>query len=595
MPLFNPTTLQLAYDDSGDGTIIIDAGIGPVNIEDSAVPSGISLFTVSDNTPTILFDVAVSGITLDNVPAVSIDGSTIVDINSATEVEISAPTIDVDGATIVDVTAPTIDLNAATTIVADAPTIDITSTISTTLDGPLVSIGDQSSLVSAGATTIADFQDANSSVIWWPGSRTFSSAPGSIMRMTAGTVYTHDYPSVSFAALNLQAEMRHEQAGFLFNHGLIFNHGLSYRNVSGIAVNYGPIQGFIDQPDIAADAAAISMSLCRSFLSQPLFSGIGGGALTVTQFANFQAFGSLSTGATITTRRGLQIADLIGAGGTLTSQFGIDIDSLTRGATNVAIRMAQTGGTAIQHTGTAPSTFAGEIQMGNGVAVRYGAAGGASVNLLRSGAGVLRMIGTGGGNNEGLDWDFDAVANSIGVTTTTGAGWQMNVGAVSIGTTTAAPGSSNWQFALTPGAKTITIGGDFARALFTASANVTINAALSTFTTWTINSPGGTIGTGSVTDAANMLIQTAPGVGTNRYGLLITSNPAGGTANYALRVTNGNSRFDGRVDINNGVALGGGAGATLGTIGGAGPTAAAQAQWLEVDIAGTPHWIPVWT
>ena len=84
-------------------------------------------------------------------------------------------------------------------------------------------------------------------------------------------------------------------------------------------------------------------------------------------------------------------------------------------------------------------------------------------------------------------------------------------------------------------------------------------------------------------------------MGTNRYGVLILSNPSGGTLNYALRVQNGDSRFDGRTDINNGVALGGGAAATLGTIGGSGPTAAAQAQWLEIDIGGVAHWIPVWT
>ena len=33
---------------------------------------------------------------------------------------------------------------------------------------------------------------------------------------------------------------------------------------------------------------------------------------------------------------------------------------------------------------------------------------------------------------------------------------------------------------------------------------------------------------------------------------------------------------------------------TLGTIGGAGPTATAQAQWVEIDIGGVAHWIPVW-
>ncbi len=43
------------------------------------------------------------------------------------------------------------------------------------------------------------------------------------------------------------------------------------------------------------------------------------------------------------------------------------------------------------------------------------------------------------------------------------------------------------------------------------------------------------------------------------------------------------------------VALGGGAAPTLGTIGGAGPAAAAQNKWLQlVDTGGAKCWIPVW-
>lgn len=60
-------------------------------------------------------------------------------------------------------------------------------------------------------------------------------------------------------------------------------------------------------------------------------------------------------------------------------------------------------------------------------------------------------------------------------------------------------------------------------------------------------------------------------------------------------VVSGDFRVDTRLDINNGIALGGGASATLGTIGGTGPTAAAQAQWVEIDVGGVAHWIPVWT
>jgi hypothetical protein len=41
-------------------------------------------------------------------------------------------------------------------------------------------------------------------------------------------------------------------------------------------------------------------------------------------------------------------------------------------------------------------------------------------------------------------------------------------------------------------------------------------------------------------------------------------------------------------------ALGGGAAATLGTIGGTGPTAAAQSKWIRVKVAGVDHWVPAW-
>ena len=69
------------------------------------------------------------------------------------------------------------------------------------------------------------------------------------------------------------------------------------------------------------------------------------------------------------------------------------------------------------------------------------------------------------------------------------------------------------------------------------------------------------------------------------------------TANLidATSTTGAVLRFTLPIDINAPVALGGGAAATLGTIGGAGPTAAAQAQWIQVQVNGVNHWIPAWT
>lgn len=82
---------------------------------------------------------------------------------------------------------------------------------------------------------------------------------------------------------------------------------------------------------------------------------------------------------------------------------------------------------------------------------------------------------------------------------------------------------------------------------------------------------------------------TIPGA----YGLWI-DGPTIGTANYAIYVPTGISRFDGLVDINQSIALGGGAAPTLGTIGGTGPATAAQNSWLKINIGTVASYIPVW-
>ena len=287
---------------------------------------------------------------------------------------------------------------------------------------------------------------------------------------------------------------------------------------------------------------------------------------------------------------------ILTAGGTIGTWTGIDLANITGPTTIRGINSAMASGFFIFHVGVAPSFFAGELRMGDGVPVRFGADPGNGVELSRPSAGVLRMIGDGGTNNEGLEWDFDTpTVNAVDVQSSTGAGIGFNLPAIVFGTTAADP-TANWQALFSPGAKTVTLGGDFARRLFSASGAATLDAAMSNVFTDVVNEPFAVIGSGSAVNVGNMLIQTAPSIGTNRYGLLITSNPSGGTLNYAFRQSNASarSRFDGRLDINRPIALGGGAAATLGTIGGAGPTAAAQATWVEIDVGGTPHWFAAW-
>lgn len=489
-------------------------------------------------------------------------------------------------------------LSSAFRVQNSAGTVDLIN-IQGTVGGTQADIGSHDNIISGSNQPIMRVGDQQNGVRIWPTSRTFTSSPGSLFTGGIGVTYTHDYPNVSFGGLNLQFTMEHAQAGFAFNHFLLFNNGITFKNENGTAVNFGPGQTFISQPTVQGDGASVSMALYRDFLSQPTFNTINGGSLTVTQWGQVQCFGQINTGVTVGQRNAVHIAPLGGTGGTLTTERGIYLQNLDRGSTIYGVHSEMTGTSKIfiHHPGTSPCNFGGNVRINDGAALSLGTSTSNRVQLLRSAAGVMRMIGVGGTNNEGLEWDFDTpTANTIDVQSSTGAGLGFNLPAFVIGTSAADP-TSNWQLSLSPGAKTTSLAGDFARTLFTASANVTINAVLSTFTSFTVNEPAGTIGTGSVTNAANLLIQTAPSVGTNRYGLLITSNPSGGTLNYAFRQSNASARarFDGRLDINRGIALGGGGTATLGTVGGSGPTTAAQAQWLEIDIGGTPHWIPVWT
>lgn len=88
-----------------------------------------------------------------------------------------------------------------------------------------------------------------------------------------------------------------------------------------------------------------------------------------------------------------------------------------------------------------------------------------------------------------------------------------------------------------------------------------------------------------------MTVDGTPGVSDMPGRIDLFTTPDGSaTLSLALRINSAQ-----HCDFQTNQALGGGAAATLGTIGGSGPTAAAQAQWLEIEIGGVVHWVPAWT
>jgi hypothetical protein len=85
---------------------------------------------------------------------------------------------------------------------------------------------------------------------------------------------------------------------------------------------------------------------------------------------------------------------------------------------------------------------------------------------------------------------------------------------------------------------------------------------------------------GVVSDAGTLYVSGAPIAGTN----CTITRP------YSFWTGGGQHRMD-NIAI---TSAGGGATATLGTIGGSGPTTAAQSKWVPINLDGTNYWFPVW-
>ena len=282
--------------------------------------------------------------------------------------------------------------------------------------------------------------------------------------------------------------------------------------------------------------------------------------------------------------------------------FGIDFENITFGTgSKVVVRSQLTDATTrffLQNNGGARSEFgSGLVHFNDNTPIQFGGTlNGADVSLFWNSSGYLQMFFW--ATSDELRWSSPAADRFLITTNGGNSVSEINVDCQSFSLGAQTGSNSNAVGNFVAGAKTQQIAGEVNQFSLTQAANYTINVAGTPVRAWLLNPASITLsGAGTVTDNEILRIQGNPGTATtNRVGLRILSNPSGGSGiNAALWVTAGLSRFDGRVDINNGIALGGGATATLGTIGGSGPTTAAQAQWVEIDVGGVAHWIPAWT
>lgn len=398
---------------------------------------------------------------------------------------------------------------------------------------------------------------------------------------------------------------------------------LAQPNYRSSTSSVAPAQAFIyaAQAQMQNDGAGAGLTVpthAGVVFTPRMSTTTSGDTLTVTNHTGLSVGPSYSTvaGTTVNfgTVRGVLLAQPAqglfqpGAGTeTMTAYYGLDMPAMTFGGAGVeraAVRSALAASSnnyCILNTSTAWSDFgSGIVHLNDNTPVQFGG----GVNTMDASlfwsttSSTLDLFFI--NNSDRLRFSNPAntrflIQGNAGV----GAGGdELNLAfsRFSIGAQTTAVGNQVGIFVA--GAQTVGVAGEWSDFLLTQAANLDLNGnAMSTIAAWTLNPRSLTLSGGSAVTNCVLRVQGNPGSATtNRVGLMILSNPSGGSGvNAALWLTAGRARFDGPVDINNGVALGGGAAATLGTIGGSGPTTAAQAQWVQIEIGGTTHWIPAWT
>jgi hypothetical protein len=206
------------------------------------------------------------------------------------------------------------------------------------LDTPVVRFTDASARVFPSIEFATGVMRSNDTINLIYTSQTFTFAPYLID--TASTI-TLDFANANIQAYHFAPTVVLKQPGGIFSTALLFNANMTMKNDPAYAgtMSYGPVYGFIAQPVIQADTKTIIQSIQREFVGQTTFNVINGGVLTVGEWSQVDLFGVVSSGVTVTTRRGVRIENP-SIGGTITTQIGVDIEVLSGAGTNIGIRNA---------------------------------------------------------------------------------------------------------------------------------------------------------------------------------------------------------------------------------------------------------------
>ena len=303
---------------------------------------------------------------------------------------------------------------------------------------------------------------------------------------------------------------------------IAFNMGFNNQRTAAGTSTAAQVTGFSFSPTSSTTVAGAVMNktLQTALRCSPTFNTVAGSSVALGTIAAVSCvepavalFGSGAGTETMTAYYGVNFANMTFGGGTATYSV---IRSLLNAGTNKRF---------LDHTGTAVSRMRGNLFFDvDNVGVFYGSANNVAtywnsadaayrVQFVANTTSVL-MSNPASGR---ILWN-----NTIAVTA--GSEFNFNCGKFSLGAQTGAVGNQVGVFIA--GARSTTVNGGWSDFLLTQAANITINHTMSELFGWTINSPGITIGTGSITGPISGL--NVGGMATVNIGTNISS---------ALRVT----------------------------------------------------------
>lgn len=348
-----------------------------------------------------------------------------------------------------------------------------------------------------------------------------------------------------------------EQAN-LFNSQSLFGQGTL---ITCEGANTGPIYTMINQPQFRTGAAGGSRagSQQNAVRSQMRIGPNIAGNFNLTSHEAY--FATCFVDATVGTAN-INVVNYFApkapsliSGGTIGVLTCFDIPNIPQ--TNIGnlagIRSAMASGTFINHTGTAPSVFAGPITLNSANLIVNSYVNG--IHMGESAEMIVRYQDTltdtpgdvwtwqwaGGPKAYWKYWtgfNYWTMGHNEGEQANdAGAGLQLAFDRIAYSKLTAAdPSSSNWYVLFAgPNLRKPTVGGEYSDVLWTAGGSLDIDGlTMSSVSAMKINSPAVILNGGTIDDLSNVFVDAMPSFGATRV--------------QALRVR-GRARVDGRINL----------------------------------------------